>query len=560
MAKGGEHEGGAELASGYVSLSVRYASATSQIRQDFGGYEAAAAATGTKIGSNLSGGASAGINALKAKNLELRQSILNAGSAYENLKSSGTATAEELSAAHSKLNGLMREGKQASLDLSNASFAASTAMKAGVSDAAGVVKGLSANLSESAGAVSTLGFAAGGATGQVAGIGGALAGLAANPVVLVTGAVIALTAAAAAAVTGLYNLGEQWTTTFDQLEIKTGATGQRLAEMEAAVKQIAPNVSLGIGQLGNVVAAVGQQFHDTGSALATVSQEYARFQLLTGSEDSKSLGRVFSVFGAENNAQKQIAIMQQLDAAYHATGVPIDQLTSVMSRVDLTTKQFNLSAGQTLGLLASFDQAGIDPAKSVIALNTAYKEAVKQGKPFNTFLQDQFTQIKALMDKGDAASMEQAATLAKTDFGLGARGGGTAIMQALSAGMDPQNLSKLLDTAMGPSIDQQYEKAKHFSGAWTEAMNAVKVALEPMATKVFDELEGPLEKLAAWIGSHTTQIVGFFVDIGKAVTVMAAGIAVGIAMVLGTFGTMILAVGKLVEAVGVAVDSIGQAF
>jgi len=150
--------------------------------------------------------------------------------------------------------------------------------------------------------------------------------------------------------------------------------------------------------------------------------------------------------------------------------------------------------------------------KAVLALGTAAKEFLKEGKPLNTALGDTLTQIKKLQDAGNNVDADK---LANKIFGAGIRGGGATIISALQEGLDPQALDKLFKPA-GENIDQLYEKTKHAAGAWQEVKNSIEAALEPASTGLHKFVDEKLTGLSEWVGQHKQEIVTFFVDVAKA--------------------------------------------
>jgi len=85
--------GGAQLASGYISLSVRYASAMSQIAKDFNFVESASESAGRSISRNLA----TGVEQAKAQVKTLASQYAQAQAASD----AAASSLQKLSQAHS---------------------------------------------------------------------------------------------------------------------------------------------------------------------------------------------------------------------------------------------------------------------------------------------------------------------------------------------------------------------------------------------------------------------------------------------------------------------------
>ena len=81
-------------------------------------------------------------------------------------------------------------------------------------------------------------------------------------------------------------------------------------------------------------------------------------------------------------------------AGLQATQIPINTLVDAFTRAAPIAQQFHLSIGETVAVMAQFDQAGIDPSRTMFTLASAAKEATKDHKDFATVLNDEINQIR----------------------------------------------------------------------------------------------------------------------------------------------------------------------
>lgn len=575
--------GGTELASGYISLSVHYNSAMAQISRDFTGLETQAAVSGEKAAVALSDsfgkrmgvdmaaqgryalntagidmerranqvGATVGtaigraigaplglltnvfrktaddggkalrdgltkhVEELTQSNLTLRQSVLDAGTAYQKLKSTAGTPVAELTASHERLVNLQHQSRQGVLDLAAAHQQLRSAAVPAVEEASSKFKELKSSIAESTEVVGALGLEAESVTGKVGSVGGALIALATNPLT----AVAAVGAAVIGITTALYEMGETWEHTFHQIEISTGATGEKLEGLENNIKRVVGTVPQSIASVGQVTSFVATRFKDSGAGISQVTRAIEEMQSMFGTLDLQKLGRAFNAFGEGGKPQEQIDLLSQLGAAAQATQTPVNDLVGILAKSPGALKEFHLSMAESVSLLSEFDKSGVDPKTVQFTLSRAATLAGKAGKDLNVALTDALNQVKTEIDtKGQDAGEALAAKL----FGpTSARGGGGTIVTALLAGFDP-NVIKDWATKGGIDIDGLYQKTKEFSQIWGELKGQIANALEPIAVPVFKTIEGAFTRIATWIEAHKDELPQMFVNAAVQVEKFAA--------------------------------------
>ncbi|AMU39246.1 hypothetical protein A3N99_02850 [Mycobacteroides abscessus] len=351
-----------------------------------------------------------------------------------------------------------------------------------------------------------------------------------------TAAVAALAAAAVGAVAlgkELYDLGGQFDETFDNLQIKTGASGPQLAALEQSVRGLSRSVPLSIGEIGNVVGEVNRSLHLTGPELDNVSKSIANLGRLTGEEvDVRGLGRAFRSFGVD--AKDQQATLDSLFGAYQKTGIPVNQLVATVTKGGPALRQFGLDFGQSAGLISTFEEAGLDADKSIAALTKGLGTLAKtQGITGQEALRQTVSQIKELTDAGRDAD-----ALNLTNKIFGAKGGVQFFDAIKSGALDLQTLTNALDTT-GASINDTAANTDDFEQKWQTFKNTAAVALEPLASGLFDVVNDGLGGMSDWVVEHQAEIIEFlgtaadgFLAMGK-FALIGAGYAVkGFAMLL----------------------------
>lgn len=395
---------------------------------------------------------------------------------------------------------------------------------AGFSGASGALSRLTTGLGDA-------GTAAAGMESSVAAAGAVAGGAAAAGIAV-------LAVGLGVAVKNLYDLGSSFDETFDNIRIKTGATGKRLTELEDATKRIAAGVPLGMGDIGNTVATVNQALGLTGANLDNVAKNVANLGRLTGEQvDVRKLGQTFRAFKID--PKDQVDALNQLFQTWQATGVGInEQATLLTSKGGRALRQFGLDLGQSATLMQQFEAAGVPAEDAMTSLGLALSKFAKAGKDPGVGLRETTDQIKTLLDAGKQAEAEQ---LGVKTFGKA----WTAVFEGIQSGQfNLDDLSKGL-ASNGDTIQKAADQTDDFAQRWQEFKNQIGAALEPIATPLFNTIQETLTKFADWIQAHEPQIIGFFTTMGSGATEFVSGWIAAGADVVDVFAKIVNGIGDM---------------
>lgn len=316
-----------------------------------------------------------------------------------------------------------------------------------------------------------------------------------------------LAAAAAGVVTlgkELYNLGAEWDDTFDNLQIKTGATGSTLAGLEQAVKNVGGQVPNSWGEISDIVADVNRSLHLTGPELENVSTTISNLGRMTGEAvDVRGLGKAFRAFGVE--AKDQEATLDSLFGAFQKTDIPVNELLATVTKAGPPLRALGLSFGQSAALVTSLEEAGLD-ADTMLkgGLTKSLATLAKGGKSGAEALQQTIAEIRRLNDAGEKAGAQN---LANKIFG---NKGGVQFFDAITSGaLDLQTLQSALDST-GVSINDTAAETDDFSQKWDKFTHKAQTALEPLASSLFAFVNDGLGSLTDWVQAHQPEVIGFF--------------------------------------------------
>ena len=361
----------------------------------------------------------------------------------------------------------------------------------------------------------------------------------------VAGAGIMIGAGAVAA--GLFEIGSSFDEAFDNIRIGTGATGPALEGLQNDMKAVAGAVPASFGDAGKAITVFSQKLGLTGAPLQTLSSQVLELSRMTKTDLGGNLTAITDVF---NNfgvgAADQSGKLDLLFRASQASGVSVAELAGTMSGAGVVLREVGLSFDQSAGFLATLAKAGVDAGDVMPALSKSLATAAKQGKDASSVFTETFNAIKG------APSDVAGAGIALEVFGAKA---GPKLAALIREGkLSYEDMTAAIagggETILGASADTQ-----DFAEKLTMLKNRVFLAIEPIATKVFnkigevmDQLGPKVEQLTAWMTEHK--------DVMKVVAGVLGGVVV---IALAAFTAGMIASAAATAAAGAPFIAIGVA-
>ena len=362
---------------------------------------------------------------------------------------------------------------------------------------------------------------------------------------LMGGAIIAAAAAAGAA---LYAMGSQITGAYDNIRVKTGATGEALDAFKGDVRAIVDTIPASFGEAGNAVATFATKLGLSGPQLQDLSKQVIELSRITKTDLGANLDSVAKVMqNFSVGADKQSASLDFLFRASQNSGVGVGQLAASMADTGVQLRAMGFDFNQAASLIATMGKAGIDVSSMMPALNKALASAAKEGKSASEVFSDTFNTIKNAPDSITAA---QAALEV-----FGAKGG-VKVAQMIREGK--LSYDDMLATITGgtDTIMAAGEDTMHFGEQFTMLKNKAMLALEPIATKLFKAVGDAVAKvipyvqiLTQWLGDHMLVVKAAAVVIG--VIAVAALTAYAVAMAAAVAETMLAAAPVIIIAAAI---------
>lgn len=339
---------------------------------------------------------------------------------------------------------------------------------------------------------------------------------------------------------GLFQLGSQFDQAFDKIQQGTGATGTRLGKLKDDFRAVYAEVPQGMGTVADAITGLNQHLGLTGEPLQKLSIQILDLTRMTGTDlktNITDVSRVFGDWGIKVNEQGGA-----LDKMFHATqvtGVGFNDLAQQVVFFGAPLRELGFSFDESVALMSKWHQEGVnvetvlggmrqsmgrlaDPTTQVLdkikefpGLFDKFMAAPDIASRF-TVIKDQILQ---LMSSGDPADKLKATSLALQVFG---RRAGADIVAAFAEGRF--DIGKILDEIKNKSkgaIESARSKTDDWGESWERVKHKMQLALEPLASRVFEgassaleSLEGPLSSVTKymkdnkWAGTALAGVIG----------------------------------------------------
>lgn len=454
-----------------------------------------------------------------AKQLEAAESKL------ADMKKSGKASSEQLAKAEGDVFTKRAKVETAAQNVEKAERGVEKAMaesKRASDSLAAAQKELESATDEATGATREFGDAAADADGKGQGFEVSLGKIAAAGAVVV-GAVGAAGKAA-------YDIGAQFDDAYDTIRAGTGASGAAFEELQDSMRKVAGE-SIGVGSdmgaIGSTLADLNTRLGLTGEPLEKMTAQFMQLQNLGVDADINEVSKAMSGFGIE--AKDMPAALDELFQVSQATGLTITELSQSAVKAGPVLRGFGFSMADSAALVGQMDKAGLDADKTLQSMQRALAEFASEGRDAPEALKETIGSIEELINAGDeAAAIDMAAGI------FGTRGA-AQFVDAVKTGT--LSVDDFMDAtgATSDTIGGLAEETADFSERWDQFKNQAVLALEPIATKIFDSLVPALEIAQGAFELTLDAVKGFaewvqkskdwLLPLGTGLTVVAAGLA-----------------------------------
>lgn len=454
-----------------------------------------------------------------AKQLEAAESKL------ADMKKSGKASSEQLAKAEGDVFTKRAKVETAAQNVEKAERGVEKAMaesKRASDSLATAQKDLENATDEATGATREFGEAAADADGKGQGFEVSLGKIAAAGAVVV-GAVGAAGKAA-------YDIGAQFDDAYDTIRAGTGASGAAFEELQDSMRKVAGE-SIGVGSdmgaIGSTLADLNTRLGLTGEPLEKMTAQFMQLQNLGVDADINEVSKAMSGFGIE--AKDMPAALDELFQVSQATGLTITELSQSAVKAGPVLRGFGFSMADSAALVGQMDKAGLDADKTLQSMQRALAEFASEGRDAPEALKETIGSIEELINAGDEAA---AIDMASNIFGTR---GAAQFVDAVKTGT--LSVDDFMDAtgATSDTIGGLAEETADFSERWDQFKNQAMLALEPIATKIFDSLVPALDRAQGAFEFTLGAVKGFaewvqkskdwLLPLGTGLTVVAGGLA-----------------------------------
>lgn len=353
-------------------------------------------------------------------------------------------------------------------------------------------------------------------------------------------------AASVAAVAGLAAIGNQFDAAYDNIRVNTGASGAELDKLKTVFKDVVRDVPADFGSASDAISGINQRLGLTGRPLREVSDSMLELSRITGTDLNANLQASTRLFGDWGiSTDQMVPTMDKLFRASQETGIGFDQLSQLMVQFGSPLRALGLDFDTTAALFSKFEAEGVNIQTAMPGLKFALKDFAAAGKDPAKGLQETIDAIQK------AKSPLEAMRIGFETFGQRA---GPDMAMAIREGKFELDDLKGVISGGSDTIRKAGEDTMDFSEKFQMLKNEAFVALEPVATRVFDAFGTLLDVLQGPWGPTIGIITG-------AMIALAAGIKL---VTLATNMNPWVALAAALIAVGVVVwkfrDQIINAF
>lgn len=316
---------------------------------------------------------------------------------------------------------------------------------------------------------------------------------------------------------GLFQIGTQFDDAFDRIRIGTGLTGPALEALQNDMKAVAGSVPATFSDASTAVTEFSKRLNLTGQPLQDLSKQVLELSRMTGTDLKTNIDAVADVMANFGIASAdQGGKLDLLFRASQKSGVAVSDLATQMSGAGVVLREIGLSFDQSAAMLATLGEAGVDVGDVMPALSKSLATAAKDGRDASAVFAETFNAIKNSPSDVDAAGV------ALEVFGAKAGPRLAALIREGKLSFDEMQAA----LANGDGIMAASADTQDFAEKLTTLKNRVFLAIEPIATRVFNAIGDAVEQLAPKI----EQLTQFMLKHGTQVKI-AAGIIGGIALV-----------------------------
>lgn len=300
----------------------------------------------------------------------------------------------------------------------------------------------------------------------------------------------------------LFDIGQEFDAADDLIRVGTGATGEALEGLEDSFRDVFASVPTDSESAATAIADLNTLLGLTGEALEERSTQFLNLARITGGDVEASIASVSRVFGDWSvSVDDQGEALDRLFRTSQTTGIGMEQLSTQVVQFGAPLRQLGFGLDEASALFGKWQQEGVNTETVMSGLRQGISRLAADGKD----IPQGFRDITAAIH--EAGSESEATTLAIEAFGARA---GPDLAAAIREGRFATG--DLINTIAegGDTINGVAEETESFGEKWTKIKNRLMVAIEPVASALFDRLGQAMDDL----GPVVDRVVGWFEGLG----------------------------------------------
>lgn len=340
----------------------------------------------------------------------------------------------------------------------------------------------------------------------------------------------------------------------DAIITATGATGKAAIGLNNVYKDIVSTLPIeNLESIGKAIGEVNTQFAFTDKKLQSSAESILKFSEITGSDvvtSTQNAKQAISIFNLSGDDLGYV--LDSVAKVAQDTGESVDTLFQKAIEGAPQLQELGLGFSESVRLLGSFEQAGVDGAATLSSLSKAAVNYAKDGKSLSEGLAE--VQDKIVNAKDETEALNAASEVFGTK-------GAVRMVDAIKRGA--LNLDDLSDSAKNSqgtvertfkdtldAIDEETVATNNIKLAMADFGNAISEAVAP----ILEALVPIIQKIAKWFDGLSGTGKTVIVVIGAVAAIVAALLPV-IAVVAGGItaagGAVAFLTGALLPVIGV---------
>lgn len=311
---------------------------------------------------------------------------------------------------------------------------------------------------------------------------------------------------------------------YDTILVKTGASGDALAEFTGIADRIYGDLPATMSDIGVAVGEVNTRFGSTGDELDDLSRKFLKFSNINGTNLNSTIDGVQASMASFNVQAKDAGkVLDVMNKAGQNTGVSMDTLQASLLQNASAFRDMDMDIYQSIDFVAKLEKSGLDTAQVMAGLKKAYQTSAREGKSF----QDSLVEIQDTLVNAEDST--EASKKAVELFGKSYGSIATAVKDGrLSFTGMSDSMTLLKDST--DSVNRTFDDSLDTWDEMTTAINSLKQIGGRMMSDIMDIANPAVELLADGLETVRDGLDSLPEPLRKTVsTVVLIGGAVGIA-------------------------------